>query len=718
MITKNKAVQTTALILIAFVFSMAVRMIWVYKFNDVAQYKHNDSFMLTTTDGYYFAEGAKDIIENNDQLEAKIYNSPIRQGLSLLTAILYKISPWALDDITFYMPAFFSSLIVVPLVLIGFTYGSLSFGFIAALIGSIAWSYYNRTMVGYYDTDLLNIVFPTFLLWSLIGAIVTKHDRYILLVAIETIVYRWWYPQSYSLEVAFIGLLVVYAIYTWFRKRDNFYNLVLIAFMILSTLNIDTAYRASLVAVLLLFLHFKKDVFRKYVYYILGFAVALFFATGGLEPIINMLKGYLFQRDVIVTQDVLKLHFYAVMQTISEAKHIPFETFANRISGHTITFFLSIVGFLWLVLNKKSAIVALPMIGLGFIALSGGLRFTVYAVPVFALGIAYLIVQVSNMVEDGKIKAFIMIMLTVLVLTPNIIHAYKYDVQTVFMKDEVKVLKDLEKIVSSDDYLVGWWDYGYPTRYYANTHSFIDGAMHNGSANFPTSYFLTKPQEVSAKMLRLETQYIEKGKDKFRDTLNGKKVETNKTHGSTIAHMTFDYGFNDTNDFLYSLSTDIKLPKKTKEVYLYLPQRMLNIYPVIERFSNIDLMTGTKGGSGFFYYPAGFSQNDTTINFGSGIILNKTTGVIDTNSNIKYSVKRFITTNYTNNSNMTKDIKLINNSGNINIIYMKNQNRFLLIDDDKYNSTYMQLFIMDNYDKNLFDLVIYHPLVKIYKLKL
>ncbi len=72
------------------------------------------------------------------------------------------------------MPAFFASLIVIPLVLIGQSINRIEVGFIAALVGSIAHSYYNRTMVGYYDTDLLNIVLPVVLLWSLIWAIKTS----------------------------------------------------------------------------------------------------------------------------------------------------------------------------------------------------------------------------------------------------------------------------------------------------------------------------------------------------------------------------------------------------------------------------------------------------------------------------------------------------------------------------------------------------------------
>jgi dolichyl-diphosphooligosaccharide--protein glycosyltransferase/undecaprenyl-diphosphooligosaccharide--protein glycosyltransferase len=58
-------------------------------------------------------------------------------------------------------------------------------GLISALLASIAWSYYNRTMIGYYDTDMLNIVLPMFLLWSIIWAINTKEDKYLIITALD-----------------------------------------------------------------------------------------------------------------------------------------------------------------------------------------------------------------------------------------------------------------------------------------------------------------------------------------------------------------------------------------------------------------------------------------------------------------------------------------------------------------------------------------------------
>ena len=125
--------------------------------------------------------------------------------MSQLTALISKILPFNFETIILFMPAFFSSLLVIPLILIGRSIGKIEVGFISALVASIAWSYYNRTMIGYYDTDLLNIVFPTVLLWSLIWAIETKEDRYLIFTALDIIAYRWWYPQSYALELAFFG---------------------------------------------------------------------------------------------------------------------------------------------------------------------------------------------------------------------------------------------------------------------------------------------------------------------------------------------------------------------------------------------------------------------------------------------------------------------------------------------------------------------------------
>ena len=45
-ITENK--KTIILILIAFIFSFSMRLIWLYQFNGAEQFKFNNQFMINT----------------------------------------------------------------------------------------------------------------------------------------------------------------------------------------------------------------------------------------------------------------------------------------------------------------------------------------------------------------------------------------------------------------------------------------------------------------------------------------------------------------------------------------------------------------------------------------------------------------------------------------------------------------------------------------------
>jgi len=55
---------------------------------------------------------------------------------------------------------------------------------------------------------------------------------------------------------------------------------------------------------------------------------------------------------------------------------------------------------------------------------------------------------------------------------------------------------------------------------------------------------------------------------------------------------------------------------------------------------------------------------------------------------------------------------------NFYIVYMKSYNTFLVLDEAMLNSTYIQLFVFENYDKSLFEPVILDPSSKVFKLKI
>ncbi len=80
-------------------------------------------------------------------------------------------------------------------------------------------------------------------------------------------------------------------------------------------------------------------------------------------------------------------------------------------------------------------LLSLPLVGLGFIALNAGLRFTVYAVPILALSIGYLIIYIADRyIKMAKFRVLFSAIATIAIVTPNIIHVVDYRVPSVFYK--------------------------------------------------------------------------------------------------------------------------------------------------------------------------------------------------------------------------------------------------------------------------------------------
>jgi dolichyl-diphosphooligosaccharide--protein glycosyltransferase/undecaprenyl-diphosphooligosaccharide--protein glycosyltransferase len=460
----------------------------------------------------------------------------------------------------------------------------------------------------------------------------------------------------------------------------------------------------------------KETSRAKQIYFILVLSVVLFLLSGGFSPVWSQLKGYMFTDMVSKSDEGLGLHFYSVMQTIREANHIPFETFANRISGHVVTFVVSVFGYIYLAYRHKIMLFALPMIGLGFLAYVGGLRFTIYAVPVLALGIAFLITEIARLMPTAKLKVLSMIAFTLMIIYPNYKHIESYRVPTVFNADEVKLISKLKDIASREDYVIGWWDYGYPLRYYADVKTLGDGGKHSGSVNFPISFILTSPQDVAAKLARLDVEYTErlfKFKKENEEAIKNEEVKV----FTNIEEMTKDYGFDDTNDFLLSLETNITLPEKTRDIYIYLPFRMSNIYPTVDIFSNIDLMSGEMKKQNLFFLSRNFRQNGDVVDLGRGVAFNVKSKTIQIGKDV-VPLRRLVRTNYTKGMNLNVKVDEFNKNAPISVIFMSDYNTFLVVDEKNYNSLYIQLFVLENYDKNIFEKVLANPHAKIYKLKI
>ena len=692
---KVSAKTVILLIIFAYSFSIAIRLIWVFQFSGVESFYWNEQIMINTNDGYYFATAVKDFMfgtnADNPQLKTAINSYP---GVVYTTLFFYKILPFSLDTIILYMPAVIASLIVVPMILIARLYGHALMGFFAALLASIAWSYYNRTMIGYYDSDMFAVVMQYFVLYSLLSIIKYRSLNSILLASAFIAIYPLFYPQGLSLIYAMFAILIIYLLYYHKKEPIVYMTITLIS---VSLLLID--WQIKLIIISALYMLFKsKKMEDKYLLYIsvVSFIVFLFGA--------NVMSLIVSKIDIYIdrgTNDV-GLKFFQVIQTVREAGNIPFEVMANRISGSSIGVIVSLIGYILLVIKYRFFILALPLIGIGIFSLWGGLRFTVYAVPIAALSAVFLFYLLSNFIKNKIGQYSFISLMTIAMIYPNITHIIGYKVPPVFTKDEVAVLDKLNNIASSKDYTLTWWDYGYPIWYYSDTNTLIDGGKHHNDNFIISKILTTTSQTQAANLARVAVEtYVDSNYSIVANTLfkNGQKDQINP------------------NDYLERLESDeFKLPEASRDVFIYLPNRMLNIFPTVAIFSNINLITGERGRQPFFYKANRFKDDGTRLNLGNGMVLDKSTSTLHLGQQ-KVPLKRFVISSYDKSGKLDKKIQTINPNAQVSIIFMQSYNSFLVLDESMYNSLFIQMFVLENYDKDLFELVISHPLAKVYKLK-
>jgi undecaprenyl-diphosphooligosaccharide---protein glycotransferase len=710
---ENTSLRTLFIfIFIAYLFSIGVRFIWVNEVSAISQFHWNNELMINNNDGYYFAEGARDILNKHHE---KNDLSPINEPLSHLTALLSKIIPVSFETLILYMPSLLGSLIVVPLILIGRALNQTTMGFIAALIGSIAHSYYNRTMVGYYDTDMLNIVFPTLEMYSLVLALTHQRNRYLIPITVSIALYQWWYPQAYALDTALFGMIIGYTL-VFDRKNIFLYKIAL--FILIGILGIPLISKISLALLLFALFHFQKDIPIKLFASIFGIVLGIYFFTSGIDPILNLLKMYVFKGTAENTVSTT-LHYYNVISTVREAGNIPFTLFAERISGHTITFILACIGYVMALFAYRPLLITLPLVGLGFIAISSGLRFTIYAVPMMAIGFAFLLLFLTQFIEKIWLRYTALVTLTLAAIYPNYEHIRQYMTPTVFTTQEISTLDALRKLSSREDYVVSWWDYGFPIRYYTDVKTWVDGGKHSGDVNYPTSLVLAGSDPITtAHMLRVYTEYTEKGFSYKEEIKEKNKTLKNKiTPLNDFEYMMSKEGFKDPNDFISALALpEYKVPTKTRDVYLMLPLRMMDIFPTVALFSNLDLTGKEKYSMPFYFLSRGAQDTGKTVELGQGVSIDKATNTLKAGGQ-SIPIKAFYQSGYDQNQKLQVGRQVFGSEG-LNVIYMASYGQFLVLDDYYLNSQFIQMFVFEQYDPKYFQPVILSPMNKIYKLKI
>ncbi len=683
------------LLAVAYLFSIGIRFIWIDWASGIPQFFWNGQLMINTNDGYYFASGAQKelfgTLQHNPRVPDIWYTATIT--LSYLAA---KFLPFSLDTIILYMPAVISSFVVIPVILIFRLYNMTIVGFFAALLASITWSYYNRTMAGYYDTDMFSAMAPMFIVYFLMAANHRKSIEFALVGALSLVLYPYLYDQGRAMIFV---ISVLYIGYVWLMHRKESFAYPSIA--IVAAAMLPLLWPLKLLAVILVYAAVKSGKIEpKKIEYLAWGLTIVYLATGdGVNFIYSKVMRYIERENA--SQG---LHFYNVVQTVREAGHIPFDLLAKRIAGSVPGFFIAVAGYILLLMRYRAFVVTLPLMGLGLFAWWGGLRFTVYAVPVAAMGAVYLFYAAALYLKSEKIRYAVVAVGTAALLYPNIKHVLDYKVPTVFNSFEVEVLDKLKGVGSDKDYVIAWWDYGYPIWYYANKNTLIDGGKHSHD-NFLVSEILTTTSQLeAARLSRIAVEtYVSSGYKTIADTIfkNGKPDQI------------------DPNEYLETLRSSevVELPKKSRDIYLYLPWRMTSIFPTVGVFSNLNLLTGEKISNPLYMVTSVKRNEKDFLVFANGVQLDKRKGMLMLGKQ-SVPIRSFITVGHDKSGKLEIVPQHMYPESKITIVFAKDYNRFFILGEKMLNSLYVQMFLFEKYDPELFEPVVMSPWSKVYRVKL
>ena len=146
-------------IISSYLFAVAIRSLLYFQVADIDNYWFEGHIIpIWTPDAGLYGYYANLILAGND------YPFISKLMPSHLIAMLVNLTGISIDTLMFWLPAFLSSIIVIPIIMIAHAFHLGTLGFMAALIGSISANYYTRSYLGCMDTDTLNLVFS----WSIV----------------------------------------------------------------------------------------------------------------------------------------------------------------------------------------------------------------------------------------------------------------------------------------------------------------------------------------------------------------------------------------------------------------------------------------------------------------------------------------------------------------------------------------------------------------------
>lgn len=511
------------------------------------EYRLGNEMLLATHDAYHWLSGAVGY--------GRAVDHPMAQMLDI-TAWLFNISP---AQAAFWLPPALASLAAGVVCLWGALGGNLAAGLAAGLIASIAPGFLGRTLLGYYDTDLITLLFPLAIAlplawWCKLHLNASPSFFYVRLfrkknttcascaqglARASTDSYPKFWPWIFMLS----GLLAWHgpawhSIFPYLRHYNAF--LLTAAILLLApscrkreALSLSLCWILPALAGLwgcvfpLLYAIFQACAENKqYIFkngcarclalirnpitlaLLFTFALILFIRGDILDTLLAQLNAYLKRGGDNLASQGSNLVFPSVAQSIIEVQDLSFTALFPYFHPWLEASLAGIAGFLYLLYKKPFFLFLLPLALLAFASAKLGGRMVMFGAPIAALGLAlpasHLMCRfASRHIGANKCAWFACLALCLGLVAPfaDMIPAMSQGPS--INRRQAAALNAAAGLTPPDALLWIWWDWGYAAHYFARRSTIADGAEHGGpSLYLPAAVFASDSPRFARQVIR------------------------------------------------------------------------------------------------------------------------------------------------------------------------------------------------------------------------
>ena len=398
----------------------------------------------------------------------------------------------------------------------------------------------------------------------------------------------------------------------------------------------------------------------------------------------DRIMAYLGEQKHVAFSDVTGMHYTlkASLKGISEAMRMPLSDTVVYMAGSYWLLAIGIIGLMLLARYRRSSLLLWPMLLLGFAATVLGVRFTTFAVAVIAIGIFVLIHMLMQNLSSrfGKTAALGVtgaLSAVIFVYAFSKVVAYNKIIRPVYLADEAALMEKLAKTGSPDDFIIDWWDDGWPLWYATGKRTLIDNGKH-GMDNYIVAKIWFSPNPVLG--TNMARYFLQRYAHQYDRASIFKRVGKHE----------------DLQKRMQRLSRLPLVEKPPFDIYFYFRDDMIERLPLIVEFSKLNGRDPFANELlSYTYMAKPFKATDRTVE-ANGIVFDRRTGMVQTADGQRGQVARLIVSD----GKQIKVQRFYKNSDYNLIVY---KNKYLLMLTDRYLNTFViKSLLLNQYDPQLF----------------